>query len=120
MILLIDNYDSFTYNLYQYIGEINPDVQVLRNDALTLDEMKGMDLDCIILSPGPGVPEDSRSTILQPFKRLDGSRNRESGGAGLGLAIVSSIVNAHRGRIEILEADIGGAAFRTWWPLSGN
>ena len=59
MILLIDNYDSFTYNLYQYIGEINPDVQVLRNDALTLDEMKGMDLDCIILSPGPGVPEDA-------------------------------------------------------------
>ena len=59
MILLIDNYDSFTYNLYQYIGEINPDVQVLRNDALTLDEIKGMDLDCIILSPGPGVPEDA-------------------------------------------------------------
>lgn len=59
MILLIDNYDSFTYNLYQYIGEINPDVLVVRNDALTLDEMKAMDLDCIILSPGPGVPEDA-------------------------------------------------------------
>ena len=49
----------FTYNLYQYIGEINPDVLVVRNDALTLDEMKAMDLDCIILSPGPGVPEDA-------------------------------------------------------------
>ena len=59
MILLIDNYDSFTYNLYQYIGEINPDVLVVRNDALTVDEMKAMDLDCIILSPGPGVPEDA-------------------------------------------------------------
>lgn len=71
-----------------------------------------------VADDGPGVPEQSRSTILQPFKRLDGSRNRESGGAGLGLAIVSSIVNAHRGRIEILDADIGGAAFCTWWPLS--
>ena len=59
MILLIDNYDSFTYNLYQYIGEINPDVLVVRNDALTLAEMRAMDLDCIILSPGPGVPEDA-------------------------------------------------------------
>ena len=59
MILLIDNYDSFTYHLYQYIGEINPDVLVVRNDALTLEEMKAMELDCIILSPGPGVPEDA-------------------------------------------------------------
>lgn len=59
MILLIDNYDSFTYNLYQYIGEINEDVKVIRNDAVTLDELKQMELEGIILSPGPGVPENA-------------------------------------------------------------
>ena len=59
MILLIDNYDSFTYNLYQYIGEINEDVKVIRNDAVTPDELKQMELEGIILSPGPGVPENA-------------------------------------------------------------
>ena len=59
MILLIDNYDSFTYNLYQYIGEINEDVTVIRNDAITVDELKQMELEAIILSPGPGVPENA-------------------------------------------------------------
>lgn len=59
MILLIDNYDSFTYNLYQYIGEINEDVTVIRNDAVTVNELKQMELEGIILSPGPGVPENA-------------------------------------------------------------
>ncbi|CZR03062.1 anthranilate synthase component ii signature [Trichococcus palustris] len=59
MILLIDNYDSFTYNLYQYIGEVNEDVKVIRNDAVTVDELKQMELEGIILSPGPGVPENA-------------------------------------------------------------
>lgn len=59
MIVIIDNYDSFTYNLYQYVGEINPDVQVFRNDAVTLEQLKQMDIDHIIISPGPGFPKDS-------------------------------------------------------------
>ncbi len=59
MILLIDNYDSFSYNLYQYIGEINPDISVIRNNEKTVDEIRSMKPDHIILSPGPGRPEDA-------------------------------------------------------------
>ena len=59
MILLIDNYDSFSYNLYQYIGEIEPDIKVIRNDELTVDEIIALAPDRIIISPGPGRPEDA-------------------------------------------------------------
>lgn len=59
MILLIDNYDSFSYNLYQLIGEINSDIKVIRNNEMTVDEVKGLNPDRIILSPGPGRPEDA-------------------------------------------------------------
>ena len=54
MILLIDNYDSFAYNLYQLIGEVTPDIEVFRNDKITLDEIRDLNPDAIILSPGPG------------------------------------------------------------------
>lgn len=59
MILLIDNYDSFTYNLYQYIEELGEKVVVKRNDAITLEEIKKLNPEGIILSPGPGKPEDA-------------------------------------------------------------
>ena len=59
MILLIDNYDSFSYNLFQLIGSINPDVRVIRNDAATVREIGDMQPEAIILSPGPGRPEDA-------------------------------------------------------------
>ena len=59
MILLIDNYDSFAYNLYQLIGEINPDIKVSRNDKITIDEIRDLNPECIILSPGPGKPENA-------------------------------------------------------------
>jgi anthranilate synthase component 2 len=59
MILLIDNYDSFSYNLYQLIGEVNKDIKVSRNDKITLNEIKELDPECIILSPGPGKPQDA-------------------------------------------------------------
>lgn len=57
MILIIDNYDSFTYNLYQYIGEIYEDIKVVRNDEITVNDLRKMNLEGIVLSPGPGVPE---------------------------------------------------------------
>ena len=63
MILLIDNYDSFSYNLYQLIGEISPDVKVIRNDEMTVDEIRQLHPDHIILSPGPGRPEDAGITM---------------------------------------------------------
>lgn len=59
MILLIDNYDSFSYNLFQLIGEIEPDIKVIRNDEMTVDDIKNLNPDRIILSPGPGRPEDA-------------------------------------------------------------
>lgn len=59
MILLIDNYDSFSYNLYQLIGAIDPDIKVIRNDERTVEEIRAMKPDRIVLSPGPGRPEDA-------------------------------------------------------------
>ncbi len=59
MILLIDNYDSFTYNLYQLTAGINPDVHVVRNDALTVAEIEVLRPSHILLSPGPGYPKDA-------------------------------------------------------------
>lgn len=59
MVLLIDNYDSFSYNLYQLVGEINPDIKVMRNDEMTIEEIEKLNPDSIILSPGPGKPKDA-------------------------------------------------------------
>jgi anthranilate synthase component 2 len=59
MILLIDNYDSFSYNLYQLIGQVDSDIQVSRNDKITVDEIAELSPDAIILSPGPGKPENA-------------------------------------------------------------
>ncbi len=59
MLLLIDNYDSFSYNLYQMCGAIEPDIRVFRNDRITLDEIRKLHPDHILLSPGPGRPCDA-------------------------------------------------------------
>ena len=59
MILLIDNYDSFSYNLFQMVGEINPNIKVIRNDEMSVEEIKSLAPAKIIISPGPGRPEDA-------------------------------------------------------------
>lgn len=69
MILLIDNYDSFSYNLYQFIGEIEPDIKVIRNDEMTVEQIRDLKPDHIILSPGPGRPEDA-GIIMEAAKTL--------------------------------------------------
>ena len=69
MILLIDNYDSFSYNLYQYVGEINPDIKVIRNDEMTVEEIEKLNPERIILSPGPGRPEDA-GVIMEVARTL--------------------------------------------------
>lgn len=63
MILLIDNYDSFTYNLYQQVAALGKDVQVVRNDAVTIDDIRAMQPEAIILSPGPGTPDEAGITL---------------------------------------------------------
>ena len=59
MIVLIDNYDSFSYNLVQMIGSIEPDIKVVRNDQVTVDDIESMKPSHLILSPGPGYPRDA-------------------------------------------------------------
>jgi anthranilate synthase/aminodeoxychorismate synthase-like glutamine amidotransferase len=73
MLLLIDNYDSFTYNLYQYLGELGATVEVVRNDQLTLDDIERMAPERIIISPGPGNPDEagiSKDVIRRFGERL--------------------------------------------------
>ncbi len=69
MILLIDNYDSFSYNLYQLVGEIYDNLRVIRNDEMTVSEIKALHPEKIILSPGPGRPEDA-GVIVEVVKEL--------------------------------------------------
>lgn len=69
MILLIDNYDSFSYNLFQMVGEINPDIKVIRNDEMSVDDIKAYAPEKIIISPGPGRPEDA-GVIIDVVKEL--------------------------------------------------
>ncbi|MCR4759327.1 MAG: bifunctional anthranilate synthase component II/anthranilate phosphoribosyltransferase [Oscillospiraceae bacterium] len=69
MILLIDNYDSFSYNLYQYLGELAEDIKVIRNDAMTVEEIAALNPSHIILSPGPGRPEDA-GIIIEAVQKL--------------------------------------------------
>jgi len=69
MILLIDNYDSFSYNLFQMVGEISPNIKVIRNDEMTVEEIKALAPKKIIISPGPGRPEDA-GIIIDVIKEL--------------------------------------------------
>ncbi|KHD84389.1 anthranilate synthase component II [Heyndrickxia ginsengihumi] len=73
MILLLDNYDSFTYNLYQYLCEMDEEVKVFRNDHITVEEIEALAPEAIIVSPGPGIPEDagiSVDVITRLYKKI--------------------------------------------------
>lgn len=71
MILLIDNYDSFSYNLYQLVGSLDPDITVIRNDEMNIEEIRELAPQRIILSPGPGRPEDA-GLCIEVIKALAG------------------------------------------------
>lgn len=73
MILLIDNYDSFSYNLYQMIGSMEPDIRVVRNDRYTAEELEHMQPAAVVLSPGPGRPEDAgvcMDVVCRLYKKM--------------------------------------------------
>jgi len=63
MLLMIDNYDSFTYNLVQYLGELGEDLRVYRNDKITLEEIERLNPDRIVISPGPCTPKEAGISI---------------------------------------------------------
>jgi anthranilate synthase/aminodeoxychorismate synthase-like glutamine amidotransferase len=71
MILVIDNYDSFTYNLVQYLGELGADLRVVRNDAISLGEVQALAPERIVISPGPGTPDDAGISLdlIRAFHR---------------------------------------------------
>ena len=73
MILLIDNYDSFTYNLYQYIGIFNEEIKVVRNDKITIKEIEALDPEKIVISPGPKSPKDA-GICLEVIKYFAGKK----------------------------------------------
>ncbi|MEH6943399.1 anthranilate synthase component II [Bacillus sp. JJ722] len=113
MILLIDNYDSFTYNLYQQIGEYYSDIVVIRNDRITVDEVEEMKPEAIILSPGPGRPEDA-GICMEVIERLYSSipilgicLGHQSIGAAFGAKIISAKKIMHGKMSAVSHSGIG-------------
>ena len=101
MIVIIDNYDSFTYNLYQYLCELGAEVEVFRNDALTIADIRAMKPEAIVISPGPGTPQDAGISI-EVVKRLGPSipilgvcLGHQAIGAAYGADIVRAPVVMH-------------------------
>jgi len=98
MILMIDNYDSFTYNLVQYFGELKARVEVYRNDALTIAGIRKMKPEKIVISPGPGRPEDAGISIdiIKPLGPEIPVLGVCLGHQGIGYAFDSKVINAKR------------------------
>ncbi|MFJ7829928.1 anthranilate synthase component II [Peribacillus sp. NPDC097264] len=110
MILLLDNYDSFTYNLYQYLGEVEKDLIVKRNDEITIAEIEDMNPMAIIISPGPGRPEDAGMSmeIIRSFYKklpiLGICLGHQAIGATFGAKVVGAQVIMH-GKTSVIEHD---------------
>ena len=103
MILVIDNYDSFTYNLVQYLGELGAEVQVVRNDAATIEQVAAMKPERIVISPGPGRPEQAGLT-------MEVIRHLGSGVPILGVCL------GH----QAIGAVFGGSVVRAAAPMHGK
>ena len=81
MLLMIDNYDSFTYNLVQYFGELGVEVQVFRNDQISITKMEKLNPDQIVISPGPCTPNEAGISV-EAIKHFAGKKPRRGGGLG--------------------------------------
>jgi anthranilate synthase/aminodeoxychorismate synthase-like glutamine amidotransferase len=108
MILVLDNYDSFTYNLVQYLGELGAEVSVVRNDVATIDQISAARPERIVISPGPGRPEDAGVT-MDVIKRLGGQTpifgvclGHQAIGAVFGGSVVRASVPMH-GKTSTIE-----------------
>ncbi|MGD0307840.1 MAG: aminodeoxychorismate/anthranilate synthase component II [Acidobacteriota bacterium] len=109
MILVIDNYDSFTFNLVQYLGELGEDLKVVRNDAIGLAGIEALAPEAIVISPGPGRPENS-GIIVDAIRRFSGRvpilgvcLGHQAIGAAFGGRIVPAPVLMHGKTSEILH-----------------
>jgi len=113
MLLMIDNYDSFTYNLVQYLGELGADVRVFRNDAITLDEVASMKPDHIVVSPGPCTPSEAGISVPL-IKRFAGAIPILGvclGHQAIGQAFGGRVVRAQRvmhGKLSLVTHDDRG------------
>ena len=121
MILLIDNYDSFSYNLYQLIGTIEPDIKVIRNDEMTVEEVKALTPQLIILSPGPGRP-DQAGICEEVVKTLGSSIPILGvclGHQAICEAYGGKIIHAKKlmhGKMSIVDLDTDSAIFKGMEP----
>ena len=110
MIVVIDNYDSFTYNLVQYLGELGAEVRVLRNDAVTVEEVRAARPDRIVISPGPGRPEQAGVTMAtiaelgETTPILGVCLGHQAIGAVFGGSVVRAIAPMH-GKTSTIEHD---------------
>ena len=117
MILLIDNYDSFSYNLFQYVGEIEPDIKVIRNDEMTVEEIDNLSPDRIIISPGPGRPENAgiiielAKTLSQRIPTLGVCLGHQAICAAYGATITYAKELMH-GKQSVTEVDTDSVLFR--------
>ena len=116
MLLLIDNYDSFTWNLAQYLGELGAAPSVRRNDEITLDDIEAMRPARIVISPGPGRPEDAGITVdvIRRFGRQTPILGVCLGHQGIGVAFGGSVVRAPQlmhGKVSSVSHD-GRGVFR--------
>ncbi|MCB5238337.1 aminodeoxychorismate/anthranilate synthase component II [Niallia alba] len=116
MILLIDNYDSFTYNLFQYLGDLGEEIKVVRNDEITVDAIRSLNPERIVLSPGPGRPENAGILIelIQSLYQEYPILGICLGHQGIGYAFGSEVgkaLNVMHGKTSILKVT-GNSVFR--------
>jgi anthranilate synthase/aminodeoxychorismate synthase-like glutamine amidotransferase len=113
MIAMLDNYDSFTYNLVQYLGELGGKVRVFRNDAVTVDELEALAPSHLVISPGPGTPDDAGITLAL-IERLAGRVPLFGvclGHQAIGQAFGGKVVRAGRvmhGKVSRIRHDASG------------
>lgn len=125
MLLMIDNYDSFVYNLVQYLGEIGEDIQVFRNDKLTLAQIEDMRPDHIIISPGPCTPDEAGISLelINYFKGKIPILGVCLGHQAIGQAFGGDIVRAHRlvhGKTSLIFHDERGVFSGLKSPLKAT
>ncbi len=113
MILVIDNYDSFTYNLVQYLGELGADLRVVRNDAVSVDDVVAMRPARVAISPGPGTPDDA-GISLDVIRRLGASTpvlgvclGHQSIGQAYGATVARARTQMHGKTSEIQHQNVG-------------